>query len=241
MPSTITPRIMSSELSLTAILHLLQLSDSALPTGAFSFSNTLESAAEWGVVRDEASLESYTSQIVRTAALTDGIAALEAWRAASEGDYSRLAAADQMLYISKLNEEARQMSQRMGRKLAELCSELLRQKLLTDWCDDIVKKRVAGTYAATQGLIAALCGIDRKGLFCSLCYGTANIVLGAALRCTRTTHITTQGILFRLGTLVEMLYAEASEMEIGEMNSFAMQCDIMAALHEKGSKRLFMN
>ena len=34
---------------------------------------------------------------------------------------------------------------------------------------------------------------------------------------------------------------EASEMEIGEMNSFAMQCDIMAALHEKGAKRLFMN
>ena len=39
--------------------HLMQLCDSALPVGGFSFSCALESAVAQGVVRDEATLEEF--------------------------------------------------------------------------------------------------------------------------------------------------------------------------------------
>ena len=227
--------------NIVAIMHLLQLSDTALPVGAFSFSSTLESASDAGVVHNDESLEAYTRQIVRIAALTDGVAALIAWRAIANSDYSMIITADKALFCSKLNNEARQMSQRMGRKLTELMTPLLQHNTLTRWHDDIMGQKVTGTYAVTQAIVAKACDIEARELFCSICYGAASIILSAALRCTRTTHLATQGILFRMAKFIEPLYEEAAVMTLDEMNSFSPQCDIMAALHEKGSKRLFMN
>lgn len=68
-------------------MRLLQLSDSALPIGTFSFSNTLESAVEWGVVGDRESLQEYCSELLRVVALTDGVAALHALNACNRARY----------------------------------------------------------------------------------------------------------------------------------------------------------
>lgn len=223
------------------MLHLLQLSDTALPVGAFSFSNTLESAADAEVVKGYESLEQYTREVVRTAAFTDGVAALTAWQAAKQDDYGMITEADKLLFCSKPNDEARLMSQRMGRKLAELMTPLLREEFIERWNDDIRHHAIGGSYAVTLALVARACRIERQELFCSICYGAASITLGAALRTMRTTHFTTQSILFRMAEFIEPLYDEAATMTLDEMNSFAPQCDIMAALHEKGSRRLFMN
>ncbi len=227
--------------STATLIRLLQLSDSALPVGTFSFSNTLESAVEWGVVNDEVSLGQYCMEVVRSAAFTDAVAALHAHQAYCDQDYTRIADADSMLLRTKLNDEARQMSQRMGRKLAELGAALTDDPTLRRWLSDIHKGEVAATYATTQGLMTALCGITREELFCSICYGAASIILGAALRCMRTSHIATQRILWNMAPRIEPLYIEASVCRLDQMNAFMPECDIMASLHEKGDKRLFMN
>ena len=226
---------------MATIMHLLQLSDSALPVGAFSFSATLESAANVGVVKDEATLEQYTREVVRTVAFTDGVAALTAWQATTDSDYEAVIAADRALYCSKPNDEARIMSQRMGRKLAELMAPLFKHEFLTRWHEDIKQQRISGNYAITQAIVAQICCVEKSELFCSICYGAASIILGAALRATRTTHFATQGILFRLADFIGEMYGQAKDMRLDEMHSFSPQCDIMASLHEKGSKRLFMN
>ena len=230
-----------NQLSVVALMRLLQLSDSALPVGTFSFSNTLESAVEWGIVYDDATLEQYCTEITRMTAFTDGVAALKAHRACQTAEYEEIVGIDNILMRSKLNNEARMMTQRMGRKLAELGTTLLKGEILHTWCNDIKEGKVAGTYPVTQALIASLCGISRQEFFCSICYGAANIILNAALRCMRTTHIATQHILWHIAEQIDMLYNEASDADIEAMNNFTPQCDIMAALHEKGARRLFMN
>ena len=68
-----------------------------------------------------------------------------------------------------------------------------------------------------------------------------NTVLNAALRCVRVSHYDTQRIFFRLAAEIGPLYNEAATMEYDDMNAFVPQTDILASLHEKGSKRLFMN
>jgi UreF/CobW/HypB/UreG, nucleotide-binding domain len=105
---------------ISRMMPALQFGDSMLPTGSFSFSNGLESAVQQHIVHDRATLAEFTLSVVRRAAATDGIALLEAYRAAGASNLDRIKAADSALFSRKLGEEARTMTVRMGRSLAEL-------------------------------------------------------------------------------------------------------------------------
>ena len=219
----------------------MQFADSALPVGGFSFSNTLESTIEMGVVYDEKSLAEFTQEIVQQAATTDGVAALNAHRATRNGDYHSIIRYDNALNARKANTEQRLMSQRMGRKLAELLAEITDDDLLRRLCGDIASARTPGTYAVTQGVAFAICGIGERELFAAICYGAASMVLNAALRTMRITHRQTQRIIFTLADEIEMIYDEVAGLDICQMHAFYPQIDVLAAIHEKGTKRLFMN
>ena len=227
--------------ALTPLLRLIQFADSALPVGGFSFSNTLESAIDTGVVVDSATLEEFVCSLLRQASTTDGVAALNAHRATMAEDFSRIILCDKRLYARKANTELRVMSQRMGRKMAELCAEITDHRLLIRLAEDIAASRTAGTYAIVQGVAFAACGIGERELFAAICYGTATMTLNAAVRCMRITHRQTQQILYSLAEQVERLYDGVAELDINHMHSFSPQVDILSSLHEKGSRRLFMN
>ncbi|MCH5233412.1 MAG: urease accessory protein UreF [Muribaculaceae bacterium] len=232
---------MGSDNSLMKVMRLLQFTDSAFPVGTFSFSNGLETASFEKIVTDAATLEDFTRSQSHQAAYSDGVAALLAHRAASAGEYSQVLKIDHYLYGFKMNDESRQMSTRMGKKLAELAVRLYDNKFLKDLLEDINNNTTPAMYPVMQGVLFALAGIDEKELFCSHQYGVINMVLGAALRCVRVSHYDTQLILERLSEETESLYNEASEMQLKDMNAFYPQLDILASLHEKGNMRMFMN
>ena len=223
------------------LMRLMALTDSAFPVGTFSFSNGLETAANTGLVHDAATLEAYAREMARQAAFTDGVTALHAWRSYRRDDFDGIVGADHQTILCKLNAEARLMSCRMGKKMAELFVRMTEEATVARWLDEIAAGRTPGTYPVAQGIVFAACGIGERELFCSQQYGAVNTVLNAALRCVRVSHYDTQRILFRLSAETEALYAEAAEMEYDDMYAFAPQLDIVASLHEKGDKRLFMN
>ena len=232
--------------SLTLIMRLLEFTDSAFPVGTFSFSNGLETAAETGEVTDAATLGQFARDTLHRSAGTDGIAALCAFRSCRSDDYGAVAEADESLWLTKLNAEARQMTARMGRKTAELADRILDdselwQRFGRRWLADIASGDVRGTHPVTLAMVFAACGLTERELFGSLCYGALNTVLSAALRCVRVSHYDTQRILFGLSRDVDALFGEVGAMELHEMNAFAPQADILASMHEKGSKRMFMN
>lgn len=223
-------------------MHLLQFTDSTFPVGTFSFSNGLETAAYEHVVHDARSLEEYTQAVALQAAFSDGVAALLSHRAALKGDYDAITAADRQIMLFKMNDEARMMLQRMGKKLAELATRLYPgNELITRWLADIEAERTPGSYPVAQGIVFALAGLDEEQLYASHQYGVINMVLSAALRCVRVSHYDTQESLFRLSAQVPALYERARKMTFEDMNSFVPEMDIMASLHEKGNMRMFMN
>ncbi len=227
--------------SLIPLMQLMQLTDSALPVGTFSFSNGLETAAHAGLVHDADTLESYVRSMTLQAAFTDGVAALHAHRAVRADDYEALLHADRTLFLNKPNSETRLMQQRMGRKLAELGIRLLPSGVMNRWLDDLRTGITPGTYPATQGILFARTGLSEEALFAALQYGTAGTVLNAALRCVKVSHYDTQQILSRLHAYAAGLYEEARRMTLEDMNAFAPQADILASMHEKGTMRMFMN
>jgi len=95
--------------SIARVMRVLQFGDSLLPIGSFSFSNALESAVQQGVVRDAVTLSEFVLTSARRAATSDGIALLEAHRAAREPDIERIVRADRAVFERKLGEETRTM------------------------------------------------------------------------------------------------------------------------------------
>lgn len=225
----------------TLLMRMLQFADSAFPIGSFAFSDGLETAVSEGLVGDAETLADYTEAIVRRTAHTDAVAALHTAHACHRGDYPAVCEADGVLLRTKLNDEARKMQQRTGRRLTELAAALFDDPMLKQWHADVKAERTAGCCPVAQGLLFAVCGLSDEALFATLLYGAANRVLNAALRCVRVSHIDTQRILTDLGSRIEKLYAETTDMELEDMYAFTPQIDLLAALHEKGAGRLFMN
>ena len=221
---------------MTALFHLLQYSDATFPVGTFSFSNGLETASYEKLVHDASGLEQYARSAARQAAFSDGVAALTAYRACKKGDYKAICDIDARLMLFKMNDEARLMLRRMGKKLAELSARIFSSDILSRWLADIEREVTPGSYPVAQGIVFALSDLSEEDL-----YGVINMILGAALRCVRVSHYDTQDILFRLASETPALYEQAKDMDFEDMNCFVPEMDILASLHEKGSMRMFMS
>lgn len=233
MDTTINPR---------DFFRLVQFSDSAFPVGTFSFSNGLETAAHLGIVHDAKSLHSYARSAAFQAATSDAVAALWAHRSLLANDYPGVLSADQQIYNFRMNDEARLMLCRMGKKLAELCVGLFsNESLFQKWLSDIEGGHTPGAYPVAQGIAFASLGLSEEELFASHQYGVINMVLSAALRCVRVSHYDTQKILFALSGEIDGEYNRVRTMRLSDMRSFVPEMDILASMHEKGQMRMFMN
>ncbi len=223
------------------LMHLIQFGDSAFPIGTFSFSNGLETAIEEGIIGNAAELENYVISLCINSARFDSVAALHAWRCHMAGRYDNLKEVDNRVIMCKLNDESRLMTCRMGRKTAELAVLLTDDNMLKSWLKDISAKQTAGTLPVAQAMLFSACGMGQRALFCNQQYGVANMVLGAALRCMRVSHYDTQRILFSVARLADRLYEQTIRLSLDDMSVFMPQTEILASLHEKGHKRIFMN
>ena len=154
-----------SGLSINRAMRMMQFSDSMFPVGSFSFSNGLESAVAQGIVTDGPSLREFVLSAAHQGATCDGIAVLAAHRGATAGDFSAILAADHAVIERKLNEEARTMSTRMGKKLAELGGRLAGETLFNKWLAAIASGETPGTYPVGLGIAFAEMGSPGGGRF----------------------------------------------------------------------------
>ncbi|MCS4256225.1 urease accessory protein [Rhodococcus erythropolis] len=230
-----------SGLSINRAMRMMQFSDSMFPVGSFSFSNGLESAVAQGIVTDGPSLREFVLSAAHQGATCDGIAVLAAHRGATAGDFSAILAADHAVIERKLNEEARTMSTRMGKKLAELGGRLAGETLFNKWLAAIASGETPGTYPVGLGIAFAEMGSPEEDAFTVNQYGVAMTLLGAALRIVRVDHLATQEILFEVNQSAGREYAAVRDYGLDDMSNFAPMIDILAAVHVKAHVRMFMN
>jgi urease accessory protein len=226
---------------LTDTLRLLQFGDSMFPVGAFAFSGGLEMAVQTGVVRDRDDLAEYTRTVIHLAAAGDGIALLAAHRGAVAGDLDRIRRADEAIYLRKVSQEARTMTVRMGRKLAELATHIIGDSLLGSRLRDADTDSVPITYPAALGVLFAELGLSEEEAFAVHQYGVATMVLGAAVRLMRVDHRDTQAILFAVNTNAGDEYGRAVSATLDDMAAFGPMVDVLASAHAHAHVRMFMN
>lgn len=224
-----------------SLLRTLQFGDSMFPIGSFAFSGGLESAVQKRVVTDVASLEAYARTAVEQAASGDGIAVVCAHRAAAVGDLDALARIDRRVYARKLSGETRTMTVRMGKKFAEMGTEVTGAPLLQAWRARIDGGATPGCHPVVLALIFAVQGLPARDAFVVHQYGVASMILSAALRLMKVSHIDTQRMLYRLNAGADEAYAAAAAARLEDMCGFAPSVEVLAAVHVKAHVRLFMN
>ena len=228
-------------MSVARMMRVLQFGDSLMPIGSFSFSHALESAVQEGVVRDAATLDEFVTASARRAATSDGIAVLEAHRAACEPDVERIVRADRAVFERKIGEETRTMTVRMGRKLAEVSTAAVQAPLLSGWLGLVRDGITPGTYPVGLGVLFAELGSPEEDAFAVHQYGVAMTMLSAALRLMRIDHRQVQAILYAADQMVPGDYAAIREASLSDMASFTPMADILAAIHVRSHVRMFMN
>jgi urease accessory protein len=228
-------------MSIARMMRVLQFGDSLLPIGSFSFSNALESAVQEGTVRDTTTLGEFVTAAARRAATSDGIALLEAHRAACKRDIGRIVAADRAVFERKLGEETRTMTVRMGRKLAEVSTAAVQAPLLGLWLDQVRDGITPGTHPVGLGVLFAELGSPEEDAFAVHQYGVAMTMLSAALRLMRIDHRQVQALLHTADQTVPGDYAVVREASLADMASFTPMADILAAVHVRSHVRMFMN
>jgi urease accessory protein len=223
------------------LVRALQFGDSVFPVGGFAFSGGLESAIQKRVVTDTASLEAFTRTALEQAALGDGIAIVAAHRAAKTGDVDALARIDRQVYARKLSSEMRTMTVRMGKKFAEMGAEVIGAPLLAAWRAKINTGDTPGCYPVSLAVNFAAQALPARDAFVVHQYGVASMILSAALRLMKISHVDTQRILYRLDAGADAAYEAAAAARLEDMAGFAPLTEILAAVHVKAHVRLFMN
>lgn len=223
------------------LARALQFGDSMFPVGGFAFSGGLESAIQKRVVTDSETLHAYTRTAVEQAALGDGIALVCAHRAAAAGDMPEVVRIDERVYARKLSRETRTMSVRMGKKFAEMGAEVIGAPLLAAWRAAIDAGATPGCYPVSLAVNFAAQGLTARDAFVVHQYGVAAMILGAALRLMKVSHVDTQRILYRLDAGADAAYEAAAAARLDDMAGFAPLTEVLAAVHVKAHVRLFMN
>lgn len=124
------------------LLTLLQLTDSALPTGAFSHSLGLESYLASGQVHNEATFTLWLEKfLAQSLVYTDGLAVRLAWEAA---DTAALARIDQLVHAAAVPRQIREAGVKMGARMLHVATSVFPTEDLAEYKEQVASGQCAG-------------------------------------------------------------------------------------------------
>jgi urease accessory protein len=227
------------------LLAVLQLSDSAFPSGRYTLSHGLEAFAQAGLLDvpcSAATLEELLADCVRLGvAPSDGVALACACRAvASDGavDVELVVRADRRLSAVKLAREGREASIRCGRAVLR-AARAVAGVSMSGYAQLIDAGHVPGNHAVVLGLLDGLLEVPPIEAVAAELYAFSAGWVAAAVRLGLSDHLTAQRVL----RLVRPLLADAAALavagDVDDICSCVPLPDVMSMRHELAELRLF--
>lgn len=209
----------------SGLLTVLQFSDSALPTGAFSQSLGLETAINDAVVHDEATFRTWLHGF-----LHHQLVPADGWAIRCVGrDGSDPVQVDAVLHAMSLPSQIRSANSAMGRRAVQIAAENFPSESITDYAVAVEQQRAVGSVPVTLALLGRERGTDWRDvcaahLFTCLTSLTQNAVRGipigqnAGQRVLRAMHPEVAVALDRVEVLTEdEVGAVSPGLEIDQM------------------------
>ena len=224
-----------------ALLQLMWLASPALPVGAFSYSEGLESAVEAGLVASEAEAGDWLADQLQLAlARADMAVAAQAFAAWRRGDLDRVAALNDWVRQTRESAESRQQSEQMGRSLALW--------LHNGGCGgnggdlriaELAALRPAPTWPVAFALAAAQTEASARDAMFAFAFGWAENMVQAAMKAVPLGQGAAQRILVRLAAAIPAAVDHALALPDAERQVCMPMLAILSAQHELQYSRLF--
>ncbi len=223
------------------LLLLLQMTDSAFPTGAFAHSGGLETYAQAEVVRNADDLADLIGVKLASVARTDLIVIDSAMHAYAAADNAQIAELDALCSASKLARETRNASEKIGRRMLASVLNLLDDDLLSYYQEEIAAGRLVGHHAVVHGLACGVLGIDPRAALLAYAYALAANQTAASLKLIRIGQTQAQAVLAACGAAIDARVTEALSRTLNDFGSFTPALDVRSVEHEHLFRRLFIS
>jgi urease accessory protein len=229
-----------------SLVSLLQLSDSAFPSGRYTLSYGLEALVQSGYLA--APVESSTliallcDSIRFGASPSDGAALACAHRASDRRgavDLAVLTQVDARLTAVKLPREARDASRRTGRAVLATAAAAIGGTALHDYAELVKRGRSPGNHAVVVGLLSARLGVPRLEAVVGELYAFSSSWVAAAVRLGLVDHRGAQALLHRSRSVIADAALQAVDRDVSQISSCTPLLDVMAMRHEEAELRLF--
>ena len=221
----------------SALTKLLQLASPALPVGAFSYSQGVESAVEAAIVHDALSAQRWIGDVLDLSLATmEAPLLLRLCRAWREGDDARVQHWNALFLASRETAELRAETVQMGYSLRRLLSDLDDEHSAVLDCLqalDEVAYPTAYAYAVAQWRLD-----PEQALIAYLWSWLENQVM-AALKAVPLGQTDGQRILLALGKRLSAVAEHATSVSDESLGSFAPGLAILSSRHETQYSRLF--
>lgn len=235
-----TPITMS--LSPRAFLALLQLCDTALPVGAFSFSHGLETYAQQGLIADAAMLQTWLEAMLRHTVHGGHLLPVAlAYRATAAADWGQLERLEQQLTAMKHARELREASMKVGQRLLRLAGHIWPGPAI-EHLDTLWRQgKIVAHHAVVLGLLGCELGLEERVIVDAAGYQWLSGMVAAALRLLPLGQSAGQRLLTTLLTHLPALADDIRQQGWDDLASAAPEFDIRAMQHETLYSRLFQS
>lgn len=217
-----------------SLLPLLQLVSPALPVGAYTYSEGLETLVQAGQIKTAADLQQWLMQELQHGGIQVEAAILvRAYQAAIQADSVQLANWNQWLSAFRETEEMREQSWQMGRSLTRLLSELQPQsQSLLVRCDPC-------NFAIAFAVAAAHWQIDQSETVIGYLQSWVANLINAGVRLIPLGQTQGQQILLHLSTPLEQTCAAVLNLSDDQLECCSWGVSIASMNHETLYSRLF--
>ncbi len=184
------------------ILHLLQLASPALPLGAYSYSDGLETLVEQLKIRTHTDLFSWLEQeLIYGAIRIESALMLKVYQGLINDQLDTIISCNHWITASKETKELRLQSWQMGNSLVKLMLSLIEgnQRLLPE------VQRILGqecNYAIAFGIAAALWDIDGESALLAYLQSWATNLISAGIKLIPLGQTAGQQILNKLNNII---------------------------------------